>query len=194
MSARTFSPFRLASEHPSSNFGRGVTGRGSVVSLLAFREFGTFQNTQREEAMKQYSHNLTLHARTLRKRATPAEQILWQRLRRHKVDGLKFKRQHRIGRYVVDFYCGSRKLIVELEGGIHAKESQREYDDQRFEQFHHGGYRVLRFRNEEVLEDIDGVFTRIVESIREPSPRSAFKSKRNTPLPILGEGSRGEGQ
>ena len=157
--------------------------------LIAFRKFDTFWNTQCEEAMKRYSHKLTLHARTLRKRATHAEQILWQRLRRHEVNGLKFKRQHRIGRYIVDFYCGSRKLIVELEGGIHMKESQREYDDRRFEQFHTTGYRILRFRNEEVLEDIDGVLARIVESIREPSPRSS-----TTPLPNFGEGLQGEGE
>ncbi|MBI3365427.1 MAG: DUF559 domain-containing protein [Ignavibacteriae bacterium] len=130
--------------------------------------------------MKQYSHNLTLHARSLRLRGTPAEHILWQYLRRHALGGLKFKRQHRIGRYIVDFYCGEYKLVVELEGGIHQKDSQRAYDEERFEHFRSAGYHILRIRNEEVLENMKGVLRTILERVQEPSPRN--------PSPKFGRG------
>ena len=137
--------------------------------------------------MKQYPHYIIEIARQLRKRSTHAEEILWQKLRRHSLDGLKFRRQHHIGRYVADFYCAGLKLVIELEGGIHELSEQKQYDEVRYEELMSGGYNVLRIKNEEVLEDVENV----LEKILTLSPRS--------PLPKLGEGmsrrsrDRGEG-
>ena len=101
-------------------------------------------------------------ARALRRRATPAEQKLWERLRNRRLKGLKFRRQHPLGPYIADFYCAAHRLVVELDGGIH--EQQREEDARRTAYFEAYGYKVLRFRNEEVEEDIEGVLRRIAEA------------------------------
>jgi very-short-patch-repair endonuclease len=69
--------------------------------------------------MKHYPHYIIEVARELRQRATLAEKLLWKELRDHKLAGLKFRRQHPIGRYIVDFYCAKLRLVVELEGGVH---------------------------------------------------------------------------
>ncbi|MBI4810498.1 MAG: DUF559 domain-containing protein [Ignavibacteriales bacterium] len=112
-------------------------------------------------------------ARQLRQRQTQSEKILWQRLRKHNIEGLKFKRQHHVGRYVVDFYCADLKLIVELEGGIHEFENQKEYDVVRFEELEIMGYRILRVKNEEVIVNVEKVVDKILE-FKKPSPLSHF--------------------
>ena len=102
-------------------------------------------------------------ARRLRKRSTLAEQLLWRHLRNRKFAGLKFYRQFPIGRYIPDFYCDELNLVIELEGGIHQTLSQRLYDDIRFEEFEMQGFRVLRFKNEEVFNELEVVLSRILE-------------------------------
>jgi very-short-patch-repair endonuclease len=96
---------------------------------------------------------------------------LWQRLRRHQLKGLKFKRQHQIGKYIVDFYCGELNLVMELEGAIHEKPLGREYDKKRFDEFKIRGLNVLRIRNEEVFEKIEEVLNRISTLSLGPSPK-----------------------
>lgn len=113
--------------------------------------------------MKQYPHYIIKIARQLRKRSTPAEEVLWQKLRRNSLDGLKFKRQHHIGRYVADFYCAGLKLVIELEGGIHEMIGQKQYDEVRYEELMAGGYKVLRIKNEEVIEDVEKVLQKILK-------------------------------
>lgn len=88
-------------------------------------------------------------SRQLRTRATPAEVALWRILRDRQLSGLKFRRQHAIGPFVTDFCCASIKLIVELDGAIH--DQQMEQDQTRTEYLEQLGYRVVRFRNEEVM-------------------------------------------
>jgi very-short-patch-repair endonuclease len=112
--------------------------------------------------MKSYPHHVVEIAKQLRKRATIAENVLWQRLRRKNVGGFKFRRQHHIGRYVVDFYCADLKLIIELEGGIHEKVDQKEYDSVRFKEFDAMGYKCLRIKNEEVKENVEKVIEKIL--------------------------------
>ena len=99
-------------------------------------------------------------ARKLRKNLTDAERHLWRHLRRRQSDGFKFRRQAPIGRYVVDFFCPDAELIVEIDGGQHA--DQMEYDANCTEWLESRGYRVLRFWNNEVLENTEGV----IETIR----------------------------
>jgi very-short-patch-repair endonuclease len=75
------------------------------------------------------SRSIQEQARQLRKEMTPAEQILWDRLRGRRFQGLKFRRQHPLGRFIVDFYCAEHRLVIELDGGIHRH--QQEYDQAR---------------------------------------------------------------
>jgi very-short-patch-repair endonuclease len=100
-------------------------------------------------------------ARDLRQRTTPAEQALWDLLRNRRFLGLKFRRQHRIGPFIADFYCHDLKLVVEVDGGVHDTRSQALRDDNRDAALEELGIAVLRIRNEEVLEDPAGVLKRI---------------------------------
>ena len=111
--------------------------------------------------MKWYSHHLTQLARRLRRNQTKAEAILWERLRNRKFQDLKFSRQHRIGRYIADFYCAECKLVIELEGSIHDEGWQQKYDAIRFEEFEARGLRILRIRNERLDQDLNGVLKEI---------------------------------
>lgn len=129
--------------------------------------------------MQAYPHYLIDFARKFRKEQTRSEAILWQYLRNRKHHGLKFKRQHRIGNFIVDFYCRELKLVVELEGGVHEIPDQQEYDAVRFEELQNRGLRILRFKNEEVLNNPDAVLKQITTL---------------TPLPLsqFGRGEQGE--
>ncbi len=98
-------------------------------------------------------------ARRLRQQLTVAETILWQALRGRQLGGLKFRCQHPVGRFIVDFYCPSSKLVIEVDGDIHNQ--QQEYDQVRTEQLQAFGYTVLRFTNDEVIQDLPSVLSRI---------------------------------
>jgi very-short-patch-repair endonuclease len=111
--------------------------------------------------------SIELAARELRQNLTPAEQILWQALRMRQLNGLKFRCQHPVGRFIIDFFCPQYKLAIELDGDIH--EQQAEYDATRSEQLKTYGYHVLRVRNEEVFTDLSSVLQRILEAISEDS-------------------------
>jgi very-short-patch-repair endonuclease len=100
-------------------------------------------------------------AKSLRKRQTDAEKLLWWHLRSKQINGLKFRRQEPIGQYIADFVCFEARLIIELDGGQHA--GQQSQDQERESWFMGQGFRTLRFWNHEVLENIEGV----VEVIRE---------------------------
>ena len=99
-------------------------------------------------------------ARELRRDLTQAEALLWDRLRGGQLSGWKFRRQHPIGRFIVDFYCAEAGLVVEVDGGVHRE--QAEYDAVRTEMLEAEGYRVIRFGNHEIVEDLDGVLGRIM--------------------------------
>ena len=85
----------------------------------------------------------------------------WQRLRNRHLDGAKFGRQHPIGPYIADFFCRDARLVIKLDGSQHGEERGRQADERRTEYFENRGYRVLRFWNEEVLDNIDGVLDTI---------------------------------
>ena len=95
--------------------------------------------------------------RALRQEATPAEKLLWQELRNGKLNGLKFKRQHSIGNYIVDFYCASIRLIIEVDGEVHLTDYQKQRDISRDENLTEMDFKVLRFTNTEVSKNIDFV-------------------------------------
>ena len=98
----------------------------------------------------------TQRARQLRHNSTDAERHLWRRLRLRQADGLKFRRQYPIGRFIVDFVCIERGLVVEIDGGQHGSE-QVIYDAERDAWLQTKGYQVLRFWNNEVLLEVESV-------------------------------------
>ncbi|MBE3039407.1 MAG: DUF559 domain-containing protein [Chloroflexi bacterium] len=111
--------------------------------------------------MPRINPHTTAHARKLRELQTLAEQKLWSVLCNRQVGGLKFRRQHPMGQFIVDFYCGSNRLVIEVDGGGHL--DQEEYDAERTVWLEGQGYRVIRFTNIEILKDLNSV----IEIIRE---------------------------
>ena len=101
--------------------------------------------------------------RKLRKDQTPHEIKLWNILRNREIGDLKFRRQHKIGKYVVDFCCLDKKLVVELDGGHHNEEQYKIKDQKRQKYIESQGYVVLRFWNNEVDDNLDGIIDTILE-------------------------------
>jgi len=108
------------------------------------------------------SQAMLARARQLRREQTPAEALLWEHLRNRRLKGLKFRRQHPVGRFVADFYCAQHRLIVELDGAVH--QMQGEYDALRTEELERDGYRVIRFTDNQVERDLEWVLERIAEA------------------------------
>jgi very-short-patch-repair endonuclease len=107
-------------------------------------------------------------ARRLRRDQTNAERALWFRLRDRRLQGLKFRRQVTIGHYIADFCCESQRLIIELDGGQHAERSIP--DAERTAALEAQGYLVLRFWNNDVLRNMDGVLESIVDTLKPVPP------------------------
>ncbi|KXS33571.1 MAG: ATP-dependent helicase HrpA [Candidatus Gallionella acididurans] len=126
---------------------------------------------------------LLTRARELRKNATDAENLLWQLLRRNQILGYDFRRQHPAGSYILDFYCHQAKLAIELDGGQHAEEAQRAHDDKRSDWLEAQGIKVLRFWNNEVLTNTEGVLQSLFDWLCE-------KSSTSTPSLALPRGER----
>ena len=99
----------------------------------------------------------------MRNNPTEAEALLWECLRKKQLFGFKFRRQHIIKIFIVDFYCSACKLVVEIDGPIH--KSQLDYDREREEVLRSMGYRILRFTNRAVIKDIDSVLATISRTL-----------------------------
>ena len=113
-------------------------------------------------------NKLTALGKALRKRPTNAEQLLWKHLRLKQMEGLKFRRQQPIDNYIVDFVCLERRIVIEVDGGQHA--THKEDDIVRDSYLRQQGFHVLRFWNNEVLQNINGVLEVIRESCLSPAP------------------------
>jgi very-short-patch-repair endonuclease len=122
---------------------------------------------------------LKTNARQLRKNLTDSEKRLWQELRLRQIEGLKFRRQFQIGRYIVDFACPERKLIVELDGGHHSEQISSDVDRTRW--LEGQGFRVLRFWNNEIQSNLRGVKDTIYKALNEttqpPTPALPHKGE-----------------
>ena len=105
-------------------------------------------------------------ARRLRRDQTDVEKLLWARLRDRRLDGWKFRRQAPVDRYIVDFLCVDAKLVIELDGGQHVTTT----DEARMRTIEACGYLVIRFWNNDVLTNMDGVLVRILEALRAAAP------------------------
>lgn len=112
--------------------------------------------------MKTQKTHLT---RKLRQDQTPWEIKLWNTLKNRGIGNLKFRRQYKIGDYVVDFFCPSKKLIIELDGGQHNLENYQVKDQERQKHLQSQGYKVLRFWNNEIDDNLEGVIEKIFENI-----------------------------
>jgi very-short-patch-repair endonuclease len=108
-----------------------------------------------------------LKASALRKPQTKAEQKLWRVLRNRNLEGYKFRRQHALGPFIADFYCHEARLVIEIDGENHLIRKVKEYDKWREGILRSYGLAVIRFTNDEVFRDLDGVLKAIVEAVRD---------------------------
>ena len=106
-------------------------------------------------------------AQFLRRNETKAEKLLWEKLRNNQLEGLKFRRQHPVNIYIADFYCHKFKLMIELDGDYHNQEQQKQKDEVRTEVLRLNGLKIIRFKNEEVEQDINQVLTTIKNKIEQ---------------------------
>jgi len=111
-----------------------------------------------------------LRAVELRNNMTLAEQVLWEELRKKETFKVRFKRQHPVDIFVLDFYCHQYKLAIEVDGEIHLRKEVQEHDDGRSHDIEKLGIKILRFTNREVLESIEVVRQRILQEISSLSP------------------------
>jgi very-short-patch-repair endonuclease len=132
----------------------------------------------------QRPEHITAHARRLRRDMTDAEKRLWSRLRMRQLNGLKFVRQEAVGKYIADFMCRYAKIIIELDGGQHA---DNERDVQRTAFLESRGYKILRFWNNDVLSNTEGVLESILAQVEKlpPHPDPLPVGERETQLNCL---------
>jgi very-short-patch-repair endonuclease len=120
-------------------------------------------------------------ARNMRRNPTEAENVLWQHLRNKKLEGRIFRRQHPIDIFIVDFYCHSEQLIIEVDGGIHEETDIKTRDQGRTDEMERFDLRVIRFTNEDILKNMESVLRMIKENFL-PSSRPSLSGEG------LGEG------
>ena len=133
--------------------------------------------------------HLKENRRSLRAEMTKPEQLLWAVIRNRRLDGLKFRRQHSIEDYIADFACTDHQLVVELDGGYHDMIVERDLVRQaRLEEL---GWRVVRFWNEDVLENVE-VITRAIRNVICEQTSEAATPHPN-PLPLKGERGQSQG-
>jgi ATP-dependent helicase HrpA len=161
--------------------GEGLTEPRQLDSLSPRERAGVREEPQQHAALPK---QLLEHAREMRKHSTDAESLLWHVLRDRQLVGLKFRRQHPLGAYILDFYCHEASLAIELDGGQHAEESQLKHDEKRSAWLEQQGITVLRFWNNEVLTNSEGVLQRISEylpSVPHPNPPPMGEGTSCTP-------------
>ncbi|WP_409363055.1 endonuclease domain-containing protein, partial [Bradyrhizobium lablabi] len=134
---------------------RSFAGRGRIASQDAIRVRGMAMRGRNEEPIRR--------ARRLRANQTEAETVLWNRIRNRQIDGYKFARQVPIGHYIRDFVCRESRMVIEVDGGQHAESAA---DALRDRYLASEGYRVLRFWNNDVLRNIEGVLITIQLELR----------------------------
>lgn len=145
-------PYLSNSHHKPSPSGRGQ-GEGNIVTEKPQSE----RNKLPEQLLK--------NARALRKNQTDAETLLWQLLRNRQLNNFKFRRQYPIKPYILDFYCHEAKLVIELDGGQHNTQTAISKDNKRTEYLKLQGMKVLRFWNNEVLQNTESVLQEIYSAL-----------------------------
>src|SRR5436309_2363151 len=143
-----------------------------------------------EKKLSTKSSTLSPHTKRLRRNDTDAERKLWMRLRDRQLNGLKFRRQQPIGRYIVDFFCPEQRLVIELDGGHHADQIQA--DKRRTESLTKAGYRVLRFWDNDVLTNTEAVLQQIADELNPPHPALSLQGRGYRKDNLLPQGARGK--
>ena len=133
--------------------------------MRSYEEKIRYMNKYNDKLFQEASAKVFENARGNRKELTKAERLLWAELRNRKLNGLKFRRQHPIDKYVADFYCVEKNLIIELDGNIHSESEIKQYDEARTKELNNLGIKVLRFTNEEVLNNMPAVLTTIKQTL-----------------------------
>ncbi len=139
----------------------------------------------KENIFRSYRPSAIRNARQLRQSQTHAEDVLWDALRRDQFLNLHFRRQHPVGKYVVDFFCDTAALGIELDGSIHDQAEQRERDADRTLYMKEAGIRIVRFKNSDVEKDLGKVLSDIEKALSSAPPLPAPQG--------LGEGAGGRG-
>ncbi|WP_215225660.1 endonuclease domain-containing protein [Echinicola shivajiensis] len=116
------------------------------------------------------AHYLKEKRKNLRNNGTPAEATLWKALSNKKLKGKKFRRQYSAGNYILDFYCPSERLCIELDGAHHFTEAGYKYDKERTKYLENLNISVIRFRNEEVFNSLQSVLAEIERNFTTPGP------------------------
>lgn len=171
--------------------------RGRAFAGVAFRNrrVGEWGETRRQGSFGGTTRVLEDAARLLRQRMTPAERRLWQELRRHRVAGFGFRRQHPFGSFVLDFACPSRRLCIEVDGAVH--EAQAEQDAARTEILQSWGWHVVRFSIDQVMRELPAVIREIADIVenlplapghRRPDALEYSTTTAVHPPPVQGEG------
>jgi very-short-patch-repair endonuclease len=161
---------------PAISSNNSLTPGFSLTPALSQRERGN--EGEMKAAMEP---EFLARVRELRRDATDAEKLLWQLLRNRQLHGFKFRRQHPIGGYILDFYCHEANLAVELDGGGHREENQAKRDRERTEYLESKGLRVIRFWNDQVLEQTEAVLGKILESLTDTLTPTLSSSDTLTP-------------
>lgn len=123
------------------------------------------QKIVRQKMFYDASNQVFENARVLRNNQTEAEAILWDTLKDYKSKGFKFRRQHPIGNYIVDFYCHKKKLIIEVDGKYHEDKDQRQQDNYRTEFFEENDLHIIRFTNDHIINNLIEVLKIIDEHL-----------------------------
>lgn len=132
----------------------------------------------------------TKRSRELRLGATEAERKLWRHLQARQLNGVRFNRQFPVGQYICDFVSRSRGLAIEIDGGQHGRPADRAYDARRTEFLRAQGYRVIRFWNSDVLDNVEDVLKRIERALEDmPSPSPSRKREGS----LWSRGPKGRG-
>ncbi len=127
---------------------------------------GTAVSSTKNDLHLDASRVLFGYAKDSRQEPTSAEELLWRNLKNRKLDDLKFRRQHPLHKYIADFYCHEKKLIVEIDGGIHNKSENREYDQTRDQHLIELGYKIMRVTNDDVLKNMSATLRKIKETAK----------------------------
>ena len=120
------------------------------------------QNDQLEMYYGALTRNFE-YAKQNRVNSTPAESALWEELRNKKLKGYKFRRQHPVGVFILDFYCHTAKLAIEIDGEYHLEQEQQIYDRARTELLNQAGINELRFTNQDILTNLPSVLCTIIQ-------------------------------
>jgi very-short-patch-repair endonuclease len=137
-----------------------------IFQRITDKKDAKFCCSKERKAMRKYTPDYIVElSREFRRNQTTAESELWKRLRSNSLSGIKFRRQYAIGRYIADFYCSKANLVIEIDGKIHETIDKKEYDLIRESEIRARNIRILRFTNEQIMNDIKVVLCKIKDEI-----------------------------